>query len=261
MTGAILEFDPGGFGDRLVSFVDAPGFAPAALVVAFLAGALHAVAPGHGKSLAAAYLIGTEGRVRDAAYLGLSVAVMHTLSVLVIAVAWTFLSLSDLVRLDGLTGGLQAAAGVLVIAMGGWLLWRQFSGRGHHHEHGHEHGHGHGHAHGHAPRTSRPGLLLLGLSGGLTPSPSAFLVLLTGLFSGRSGFALTLVMIFGAGMAAVLCATGLTALYGRDLVLRVGRSRAAVRLASRLAPVFAAGGITVAGCAITAIAVSNLMAL
>lgn len=255
MTGAILEFDPAGFGDRLVPFVDAPGFAPAALVVAFLAGALHAVAPGHGKSLAAAYLIGTEGRVRDAAYLGLSVAVMHTLSVLVIAVAWTFLSLSDLVRLDGLTGGLQAVAGVLVIAMGGWLLWRQFSGRGHHHEHEH------GHAHGHAPRTSRPGLLLLGLSGGLTPSPSAFLVLLTGLFSGRSGFALTLVMIFGAGMAAVLCATGLTALYGRDLVLRVGRSRAAVRLASRLAPMFAAGGITVAGCAITAIAVSNLMAL
>ncbi|OLT25454.1 hypothetical protein BJF79_12855 [Actinomadura sp. CNU-125] len=59
----------GGLDDRLVSFVESPGFAPAAIVVAFVAGALHAVGPGHGKSLAAAYLIGTDGRVRDAAYL------------------------------------------------------------------------------------------------------------------------------------------------------------------------------------------------
>lgn len=100
--------------------------------------------------------------------------------------------------------------------------------------------------------------MLLGASGGLTPSPSAFLVLLTGLFSGRAGFALALVAVFGCGMAVVLSAVGLTALYGRALVLRAGRSRAAVRLASRLAPLVAATGITIAGCAITAVAVMNL---
>jgi nickel/cobalt transporter (NicO) family protein len=255
VIAALLEFAPAGtFNDRLPAFVDSPGFAPAAFAVAFLAGAAHAVAPGHGKSLAAAYLVGSEGRARDAAYLGFSVAVMHTLSVLVIALAWTFFSLSDLVRMAELTAGLQLAAGVLVVVTGGWLLRRQFAG----HDHGHDHGHGH-HRHDRGP--SRPGLVLLGASGGLTPSPSAFLVLLTGLFSGRAGLALALVVIFGFGMAVVLFAVGLTALCGRTLVLRAGRSHAAVRLASRLAPLVAASGITIAGCAITAVAVMNLAAI
>ena len=53
-------------GDRLPDLVTSPGFAPLAFVVAFAAGALHAVGPGHGKSLAAAYLVGSEGRRRDA---------------------------------------------------------------------------------------------------------------------------------------------------------------------------------------------------
>lgn len=234
----------------LVGFVESPGFAPLALLVAFAAGAAHAVAPGHGKSLAAAYLVGSEGRVRDAVHLGVSVAVMHTLSVLAIAVAWTFFSLSDLVGMETLTRSLQLASGVLAIGVGVWLLRRHLR-----HRHSHAAGHGHGHGHGHAP--SRPGLVLLGVSGGLTPSPSAFLVLLTGLFSGRTGFALVLVAVFGAGMAVVLFGVGLLALHGKGLVLRAARSRAAVLLAARLAPLFAASGITLAGCAITASAVMN----
>ena len=84
------------FDDRLVDLVGSPGFVPVAFLLAFAAGAAHAVGPGHGKSLAAAYLVGADGKVRDAAWLGASVAVMHTVSVLVVAVAWTFLSLSDL---------------------------------------------------------------------------------------------------------------------------------------------------------------------
>lgn len=91
-----MELAPG-LGDRLVDLVQSAGFVPYAFVLAFVAGAAHAVGPGHGKSLAAAYLVGSGGRLRDAAWLGASVAVMHTVSVLVIGVAWTFFSLSDLV--------------------------------------------------------------------------------------------------------------------------------------------------------------------
>lgn len=237
---------------RLVDLVHSTGFVPLALVVAFGAGAAHAVAPGHGKSLAAAYLVGSHGRVRDAAWLGGSVAVMHTLSVLVIGLAWTFFSLSDLVRMEQLTSGLQVVGGLTVIAVGGWLLRRHVRGRGHSHDHTHDHTHPAG--------PSRPGLLALGAAGGLTPSPAAFLVLVTGIFTGRSGLALVLVLAFGLGLASVLFVVGLLALTGRDLVVRVGGSRAVVARAAHTAPLVAATSITVLGCGITGVAVSNLIA-
>lgn len=234
--------------DRMQGFVEAPGFTPLAFGVALLAGAAHALGPGHGKSLAAAYLVGSGGKVRDAAWLGVSVAVMHTFSVLVVAVAWTFFSLSDLIRLEQLTTALRLVAGLLVVGLGIWLVRRHLRG-----------GHGEGHGHGHGDTaTSRPGLLLLGISGGLTPSPAAFLLLVTGLFVGRSGFALALVLTFGLGMATVLFGVGLLALAGSSLVVRASESRAVLRLATRAAPVLAACSITLLGGAITATAVLNL---
>ncbi|MGN9914666.1 hypothetical protein ACTMTJ_44775 [Phytohabitans sp. LJ34] len=97
------------------AIIESPGVPPLAFALAFAAGAGHAVTPGHGKSLAAAYLVGSRGRIRDAAWLGGSVAVMHTLSVLVIGLLWTFLSLSDAIRLEELTRWLQLGAGLLVV--------------------------------------------------------------------------------------------------------------------------------------------------
>ncbi|MEO3742554.1 cobalt transporter [Plantactinospora sp. B5E13] len=246
-------FGAAALGDRLVEAVQSPGFVPVALVIAFVAGAAHGLAPGHGKSLAAAYLVGSRGRVRDAAWLGVSVAVMHTVSVLAVAVAWTFFSLSDLLSLERLTTGLQLAAGLTVVAVGLWLLRRHLRGHGH----GHAHGHGHGHTHDHGG-TSRPGLLLLGVSGGLTPSPAAFLALVTGIFAGRAGFALVLVACFGLGLAAVLFTVGLLALTGRSLVVRAASSRTLLTVAARVAPVVAACGITLVGFGLTATAVAGL---
>lgn len=245
-----------GLDSQMQELVSSPGFTPAALAVAFLAGATHALGPGHGKSLAAAYLIGAGGRVRDAAWLGGSVALMHTFSVLVIALAWTFLSLSDVVGLRTLTTGLQLVAGMLVIGTGVWLLRRHLRGHAHGHDHDHAHGHGHGHA---GAEPGRPGLVLLGISGGLTPSPSAFLVLVSGLFLGRSALALLLVSCFGLGMAVVLFGVGLLALAGSTVVVRVAETRRVLTLATRVAPVLAAGGVTLLGAALTALAVDNLV--
>ena len=306
-------FGASGLGDRLVAFIDSPQFPPIAFAVAFVAGAAHAVGPGHGKSLAAAYLAGSDGKIRDAAWLGGSVAIMHTLSVFVLAVAWTFFDLSGLIELKTLTTTLQLVAGVIVIATGVWLIRRHLSGRaqgrphsrggvvhthggiahahgGATHTHGadtHAHGeaaHGHeGHTHGDAPAKhthphdhkgqhdhdhdhdhqhtapSRPGLALLGMSGGLTPSPSAFLLLVTGLFSGRSGLALALVVVFGLGLASVLFGVGLLAIAGKSVVVRTAQSRTALRLATRVAPAIAAVSITFIGCALTVSAATTLV--
>ena len=241
--------------ERVQGYLDEPGIAAAAFVLAFAAGAAHAIAPGHGKTLAAAYLIGAEGRVRDAAWLGGSVAVMHTFSVLVIAVAWAFFSLSDLVRLENLTAGLQIVAGVLIIGTGLWLLRRHWraarSGTGHGHSHGHSHGHG-------QTGVRRPGIVLLGISGGLTPSPGAFLVLVTGLFAGRSAFALLLVITFGLGMATILFGVGLLALAGNNLVVRVAESKTYLQVAAKVTPILAALGVTVLGAGLTVVGVGSL---
>jgi nickel/cobalt transporter (NicO) family protein len=252
--------------DRLQSLVSAPGVPPLAFALAFLAGAGHAVTPGHGKSLAAAYLVGSRGRIRDAAWLGGSVAAMHTLSVLVIALAWTFLSLADVIRMPELTTWLELVAGLLVVATGLWLVRRHLHTAAHRHHHGHSHPHSHADAHSHAhahadEHGKRPGLVLLGISGGLTPSPAAFLVLVTGLFIGRAGFALLLVLTFGIGMAVVLFGVGLLAIAGNSVVVRGARSHALLRQATRLAPVLAAVGITVFGIGLTTVAAFHLTAV
>ncbi len=230
----------------LEGFLHSPGVPPLAFALAFAAGAAHAVTPGHGKSLAAAYLVGSRGRIRDAAWLGGSVAVMHTLSVLVIGLAWTFLSLADVIRMRELSGWLQLGAGLLAVATGLWLVRRHLRAAGHDHTHDHSSG-------------RRPGLLLLGISGGLTPSPAAFLVLVAGLFLGRAGFALLLVMTFGIGMAVVLFGVGVLAVAGTSVVVRGAQTRAVLRLATRVAPVLAAAGITLFGAGITVLAALQLL--
>ncbi|HEV7710285.1 MAG TPA: sulfite exporter TauE/SafE family protein [Asanoa sp.] len=245
--------------DQLQAAIQAPGVTPLAFGLAFAAGAGHAVTPGHGKSLAAAYLVGSRGRVRDAAWLGGSVAAMHTLSVLVIGLAWTFLSLSDLIAMQDLTRWLELAAGLLVVGTGLWLFRRQTRQQAHSHNHSHDHAHEHDHDHGH-DHGKRPGLLVLGASGGLTPSPAAFLVLVTGLFLGRAAFALLLVLVFGVGMAVVLFGVGLLAIGGSTVVTRGARTHATLRLATRVAPLLAAAGITLLGAGLTTVAAIQLTA-
>jgi nickel/cobalt transporter (NicO) family protein len=234
----------GPLGDHILAAVDAPGFAPVSLLVAAAAGAAHACAPGHGKTLAAAYLVGAHGRRRDALVLGIAVAMMHTVSVVAVGLAWVAISATDAVDIGPVAEALQVLAGVLVVVVGILLVRRR---RRHHHDHHH------------APTEDgqRPGLMLLGASGGLVPSPAAFLVLLTGIYSGRTGLALALVAAFGLGMAVVLCLVGLATVGGRDLLSRFASSTGLVRRAIRIGPTVAAWGVLLAGCVLTVVAVSG----
>jgi nickel/cobalt exporter len=125
------------------------------LPVAVGLGALHAIEPGHAKTLTAAYLIGIKGTTRDALLLGVSVAATH--SIVVIALAATALWLGKEAFTEQATHWLQIGSAALVIALGAWLLWRRVGRRRsggccHHHEahdHHHDHCHHHGHEHPH----------------------------------------------------------------------------------------------------------------
>lgn len=255
----ISELSDAGF----VGLVDQQVFLPLALLLAVGLGAAHACAPGHGKTLAAAYLVGGRARPRDALLLGLTVAAMHTVSVVLLGVGWYVLA-GAAPDVGALTRWLQLAAALLVVGVGAVLLRRHLRGRvapGQHHAH-HDHGHGHGHGHGdgHEPGSllTRRGLVTLGTSGGLLPSPAAFLVLITGLFTGQALSAALLVAAFGVGMALTLGGVGWAVLRGRDGLLRRMAGPRTQLWAMRL-PLVAAVGVLAGGTVLAGLATARLV--
>src|SRR5207247_1352767 len=142
---------PGGIGEDLAALVDVQDLTPLAilisLAIAFALGVVHALSPGHGKTIMAAYLVGGRGSSRQAIGLGLAVTVSHTLGVL--ALAGITLAASSLLPPERLYPVLGVASGGLVIVIGASLLWARLRvalGR-RAHEPGHDHGPEAGHSH------------------------------------------------------------------------------------------------------------------
>jgi nickel/cobalt exporter len=216
----------------------------------FWAGAAHAATPGHGKTIAAAYIVGARGRPIDAVILGIFVTLSHTSGIVLVGV---LASLGTTwLRPQRIEAYLAVAVGVLVIMLGLWMLWAQrdlvalamgeagVTGGGtdrgdthaqdHDHRHAHDHLHDHGdgesvvwHSHGfgkvHAHRLEvvaenrpkLPVLLALGIAGGLLPDPAALALLLGALSSGKVLLGLVTVVVFSLGFAATLVVVGIIA--------------------------------------------------
>ncbi|MER5178049.1 nickel transporter [Streptomyces sp. NPDC002896] len=124
-----------------------PAFAALALGIAVVLGAMHALAPGHGKTLMAA-TAAARGRatLRDVLPLAASVTVTHTLGVIVLGL----LIAAGSAAAPSVISWLGVASGALVTVAGAGLLRRAWRQRGHTHAHGHAHDHSHDHSHGHA---------------------------------------------------------------------------------------------------------------
>jgi ABC-type nickel/cobalt efflux system permease component RcnA len=239
------------------------------LGIAMFWGAAHALTPGHGKAIVAAYLVGTRGTARHAAYLGAIVTITHTLGVF--ALGLVTLLLSEFIVPDQLYPWLNLAAGLMVVGVGvivlrtrttHWvahLLGHDHDGHHHHgHEHGHSHehghphhdGHDHGHAHTHESKDSLGwrSLLAVGVSGGLLPCPSALVVLLAAISLHRVAFGLLLIVAFSLGLAATITGIGLVAVYAKRLFRRTSFEGPFVRAL----PALSALVILVAGVVMTA---------
>ncbi len=205
---------------------DEPWVLATALGVAFFLGAAHALTPGHGKAVVAAYLAGSRGRIGDAVYLGSVVTVTHTASVFVLGLITLYAS--QRIALERLYPRLALASGILVTLVGAVLLWRRWRqlrstepGHRHSHHHGDEGHHHHHHHHPHPHRDSgRAGLLSLGVAGGLVPCPEALVVLLLSVSLGRILFGLSVLVAFSLGLAAVLIGIGCAMVYTGPLVTR-----------------------------------------
>ncbi|MFF4630797.1 urease accessory protein UreH domain-containing protein [Streptomyces griseorubiginosus] len=122
------------------------GFAALALLIAIVLGAMHALAPGHGKTLMAAVAAarGGKARMKDVLPLAASVTVTHTLGV----VALGLLVTAGSAAAPSVIAWLGIASGLMVTAAGVTLLRRALRTRTHQHGHGHDPSHGHGHGHG-----------------------------------------------------------------------------------------------------------------
>lgn len=252
------------FGDRLTALVSdrTPLSAAAilsALLVAAALGALHALTPGHGKTIVGAYLVGSRGTWKHALFLGLVVTATHTAGVYALGAA-TLVASAWIVP-ERLMPWISAVSGLLVLGVGTSLVRERLEVALHGHAHGHGHRHHHDgdeHDHDHLPPLDRAptvrNLLALGVSGGLLPCPSALVVMLGAIALGRTAFGLVLILAFSAGLAAVLTAIGLALVYARGLFDRLpldGRF-------ARFAPVASAAIISLAGLALVAEALSQI---
>lgn len=279
-----------GVRDRLAELIAVPEVTPAVallgLLIAAALGALHALSPGHGKTVVGAYLVGSRGTARHAAFLGLTVTITHTIGVFGLGLVTLFAS--QYIVPERLFPILGAISGGIVLTIGLSLFTRRLRAAldrtPAHHPHRHTHhgqahthddlppGHSHHHGHTHDPQTRAdnephshggsvhthlpPGadgsqitwrsLLALGISGGLLPCPSALVVLLSAISLHRVGYGLILVVAFSLGLATTLTAVGLAFVYAGRLLKRPASSGRLVRVL----PAVSAFIITCAGAAI-----------
>ena len=239
-------------GDQIKKLITQPltfSFAIIALVVSFVFGGLHALTPGHGKAVVAAYLVGTRGRIIDAIFLGLVVTFTHTFSVITLGVVLLFAK--DRFAQEDVVMWLSLISGLLIVGIGGWLLTKNmkqyYSGRlnsttddhPHTHDHAHSHSHGghthnhthggHTHTHSHGGRThshvpsKRTGfwaLLSLGISGGIVPCVDALIGLLFAISLNKLTWGVIILCAFSLGLAAVLVTIGILMVLAKPVIER-----------------------------------------
>jgi ABC-type nickel/cobalt efflux system permease component RcnA len=217
-------------------------------LAAFGWGAVHALSPGHGKAMVAAYLVGTRGRPRHAVALGLIVTVTHTIGVF--AIGAITLALSQFVLPETLYPWLNLVSGLLVVAIGFTVL------RGHlRRVRARHHDHPHGHGHSHLPQEpGLRGLLGMGAAAGLIPCPSALVVLLGAVAQGQIALGMLLIVAFSAGLAGTLTLLGLAVVLASRAI---GRVRVSPALLSAL-PAASALLIVIVGGVLTAHAIPSL---
>lgn len=205
------------------------------LPFAVLLGALHALEPGHAKSLMAAYIVAIRGTAGQAVTLAGAAAVGHTIVVWALAVA--ALSLGERYVVDEAEPWLTLLSGILVVLLALRMFW-VLRRRGHD-RHGHSHHPGPLHHHsrsrpsdhlhhcgplhdgrteGDHDRHARPAapntgvttgqIVWFGFTGGLLPCPGAIAVLLVCIQLKAFALGLAMVAAFSAGLALTLVAIG-----------------------------------------------------
>ncbi len=205
------------------------------LGITFLLGALHALGPGHGKSLMAAYLVGSNGRVMDVLVLAFTLTVSHVFSVIILG--FIAFWLSDFFLPEQLSKWIGLLSGGSIVAIGGWLMYSRVgvvkaAGRSHEHHHHAQHGyvddksndcdenpHQSHHAHVHYDSGfSLRHNLVLGISGGIVPCPQALIILLLAISMQKVMLGMLIIVVFSMGLSSVLIGLGIVMIRASHLL-------------------------------------------
>jgi len=204
--------------------------------VAICLGALHGLEPGHSKTMMSAFIIGIRGTVAQAFLLGISATISHTAIIWILA--FVGLQYSSTLNVEALGPYFQIITGMIVIGLACWMLYqiRQAQREAHHHHHDHDHDDKDHHHHEHEleddlefgdaherehaeevrkqlmnQKVTTGQIILFGLTGGLSPCPSAFAILLLCLQLKKVVLGLWLVLGFSIGLAITLVGVGVIA--------------------------------------------------
>lgn len=254
---AIAHPGHGTFTQTLVHQTLTPQFRLLGLGIAFLFGMAHAMSPGHGKTMVAAYLVGTRGTPQQALLLGVITTLTHTLGIFLLGFA--VLLAANYILPERFYPVLSGLSGLMVFGVGFWLLDQRLQAlqatSAHRHDHAHAHSHAHSHVHsythghprGHAhlhthgqaddhpphdshgagvadvatPAVTWRSLLALGIAGGMVPCPSALVLLLSAIALQQTAYGMVLVSVFSLGLAVVLIGLGLLVIYAHQWLDRV----------------------------------------
>jgi ABC-type nickel/cobalt efflux system permease component RcnA len=237
-----------GFAELITEDDLSSGVVLIALAVALFWGAAHALTPGHGKAIVAAYLVGSRGKARHAFLLGGIVTVTHTIGVF--ALGLVTLALSEFIVPEQLYPWLNLVSALLVVGVGLAVLRARYL-----HARAHRHGHHHHHDHEHEQGQGLRGLVAVGVSGGLLPCPTALVVLLAAISLHRVGYGLLLILAFSVGLASVVTAIGLVAVSAKRAFSRLRLDGPLVRALPAVSALVVLG----LGVAMTARAVPQLI--
>jgi ABC-type nickel/cobalt efflux system permease component RcnA len=202
-----------------------PAFPVIAILVAFLLGGLHALAPGHNKVLTGSYLVGAGGRVRHAIFIGIATALSHTITVIIIGTL--ALSTRGQILTTLYLRWLGLPSGLVVVGLGVLLLTRLLGNRqahGHSHDGDHAHDHSHDPLHGHSHTHTMPtkltlgGLVALALVHGVVPTTDALAVLLVALSLNQAVLGIALIIAYSLGIALVMSAVGILFIRSHELL-------------------------------------------
>ncbi|HEY0759576.1 MAG TPA: hypothetical protein VGD59_10010 [Acidisarcina sp.] len=212
-----------------------PWFLFTAAFIAMGLGALHALEPGHGKTIVGAYLVGSRGTARHAVLLGLIVTLSHTAGVFALGVITLYAS--HYIVPEQLYPWLGVFSGITIAALGCYMLLRRLAGTAV--DHSHAPGATHTHWYSKATtdealedtegalqaKTAGPvsltQLFTLGITGGIIPCPAALIVLLSAFALHRVGLGFFLIVAFSLGLAAVLIGFGMLMVSARRFMTRL----------------------------------------
>ena len=207
-----------------------------AALIAIGLGGLHALEPGHGKTIVAAYLVGSKGTARHAFLLGMIVTLSHTAGVF--ALGAITLYASRYIVPEQLYPWLGALSGITIAGLGCYMLMRRLTGAAS------DHSHAPGESHINwkfwkrseseqidcdpddstripTQSVSLVQLLTLGITGGIIPCPAALIVLLSAFALHRIGLGFFLIVAFSIGLAGVLIGFGMLMVYARRFMARL----------------------------------------